>query len=191
MKPTLEQVLAFAASEIEEVTPPNPYEIALTLGAALLSSGRYGDDGGAAIASAWTLVIPFYQGKAAYEAHGAMLFNMSQHASAPEPDMTAGEARAYVTGGESGHFGEHGLGAPELARATVRTAPATQTIDLDPAAARQADHARQVHIAECAQRVQAARLALDVALANKRKPAIAKAQKEWDAATAEQSAAYL
>ncbi len=78
--------------------PPSPYDIALTLAAALLSSGRFGDDGGAAMDTAWMLVIPFYQGQVAYGRQVGAMFDIAQHASAPEPDMTRAEARAYVAG---------------------------------------------------------------------------------------------
>jgi hypothetical protein len=79
-------------------TPTAPEQIALTFAAALLSSGRYGDDAGAAMDTAWTLVIPFYQGQLAYGRQVQTLFDISRHASQVEGEMSADEARAYVAG---------------------------------------------------------------------------------------------
>jgi hypothetical protein len=78
--------------------PPAPDQIALTFAAALLSSGRFGDDPGAAMDTAWTLVIPFYQGQLAYGRQVQTLFDISRHASTPEGEMSTAEARAYVAG---------------------------------------------------------------------------------------------
>lgn len=111
--------------------PPGPYEIALTFASALLSSGRFStDDFGAAMDTAWTLVMPFYQGQAAYEKLARALFDMTQHASAPEPDMSAGEARAYVTGGETGDFGE--LAGPGMLEAVRARQSRIAAGELDP-----------------------------------------------------------
>ena len=98
MKP-LREIWKFAFSGGQAAAdPPAPDQIALTFAAALLSSGRYGDDPAAAMDTAWTLVIPFYQGQLAYGRQVQTLFDISRHASTPEPDMSAAEARAYVAG---------------------------------------------------------------------------------------------
>lgn len=186
MKPTLEQVREFMERDVEEALPPSPYQIALTLGASLLASGRFADDPAAAVQTGWLLVMPFYQGVAAYKANATMLFDISKHASMPEGDMSAAEARAYVTGGETGDSGEAGGQAVDLATLIVR--PQLTVADLETV------QARQRRIADTTQKVQAARAALDTALGSKAKgraARIAKAQKEFDEAAAEQSAAYV
>lgn len=113
MKPTLEQVIAFAQSDLAELQakPPTPYEIALAMGGALLASGRCGDDFTAAMQKAWLCVVPFYEGVKAYENDIRTRAAIAGHvASSPvESDMTAAEARAYVTGGETGQIGEFGV----------------------------------------------------------------------------------
>jgi hypothetical protein len=132
MKPTLEQVREFMDTGAPPKGPPTPHEIALTLSAALLSSGRYADDMGAAINSAWRLVIDFYAGQRAYQQDvqeraaiasmvtGKSLSGIVAGASEPEGEMSRAEARAYVTGGETGQIGEGGGG-----HMTVRAAPAS------------------------------------------------------------------
>lgn len=47
---------------------PGPYEIALTVGAALCSTGRY-ETPGAALAAAWTAVPEYFQGRDFYLGH--------------------------------------------------------------------------------------------------------------------------
>jgi hypothetical protein len=88
---------AFAPGQVAP-EPASPEKIALTFAAALLSSGRFGDDPGAAMDTAWTLVIPFYQGQLAYGRQVQTLFDISRHASQVEGDMSVDEARAYVAG---------------------------------------------------------------------------------------------
>jgi hypothetical protein len=181
MRPTLDQVIEFANSDLETAKPPSPYDIAITMAAALLSSGRFGDDPSAAMETAWILVTPFYQGRLAYERNTQMLFDLSRHASQAEEPMTGLEARAYVSGGETGDFGEGG-GAQPLASMTFKTTPSIGD---------QALQARQAHIAECTLKVQAAAAVLEAARISGGKAKIARAQKAFDAAAAEQSAAYL
>jgi hypothetical protein len=79
--------------------PPTPYEIALKFAGDLLASGRFGDDPGAAMDTAWSLVIPFYQGQLAYVRQVGILSHLTEgRMSAAEGDMSAEEARAYVAG---------------------------------------------------------------------------------------------
>jgi hypothetical protein len=118
MKP-FREIWQFAfAREPAAATPPAPDQIALTFAAALLSSGRFGDDPGAAMDTAWTLVIPFYQGQLAYGRQVQTLFDISQHASTPEGDMSAAEARAYVAGEAD----------PQPPLATLTIGPATRAL---------------------------------------------------------------
>ncbi len=118
MKP-FREIWKFAFGRADPApAPAAPEQIALTFAAALLSSGRFGDDPGAAMDTAWTLVIPFYQGQLAYGRQVQTLFDISQHASQPEGDMSAAEARAYVSG-EAGP-------APPLAEMTVTVAAAAR-----------------------------------------------------------------
>lgn len=49
-----------AAEQWGGVMPPKPDDVALAFAAALLSSGRYGDDNEAAIVAAWSAVPAFY-----------------------------------------------------------------------------------------------------------------------------------
>lgn len=118
MKPTLEQVIAYAQSDLD-AAPPSPYEIALCFSAALLQSGRFADDSGAAIETAWTLVPTYYQGRAAYEnvmrtmgeiaasarAGGVSFVAGSRVSQADTAGMSPAEAAAYVAG-ETGDMGE-------------------------------------------------------------------------------------
>ena len=56
------------ATEAETpILPPTPYELAMRFGAALLSSNRFGDDFGAAMAQAWACVPEFYAGQVTYQ----------------------------------------------------------------------------------------------------------------------------
>ena len=84
------------------IIPPSPHEIALQFAAALLSSPKFADDHSAAVSTAWTLVMAYYQGEEIYrqtiEAMYAAAYG--QYASEPEPQMSRAEQRAYV-GGES------------------------------------------------------------------------------------------
>lgn len=167
-RPTPEQIIEFINSDIEAPKPPSPYDIALTMGAALLSSGRF-EDVGAAMANGWTCVIPFYQGQATYLAQGTMLGTMAGHArklaamaGAPEGSagvpgetdaMSGAEARAYVSGGdtgETGDLGEAGQGAPFVVGTFPEasgTFPETSTFD-------KAMAARQAEISRCDQLVK-------------------------------------
>jgi hypothetical protein len=185
-KPTPEQIIAFINSDIEAPKPPSPYDIALTMGAALLSSGKFGDDFSAPMQHGWACVIPFYQGQKFYEEQGLMLFNMARHASAPEGDMGDGEARAYVTGGETGETGETGEpGRLDLA--------AVWSAQAGPLAMRQAEdamRARQAEISRCDQLVTEAAAALAAARTAGGVRRIAKAQQAFDKACAAQSAAH-
>lgn len=158
----------FAFDKSATPEPPAPYEIALTFATALLSSGRFADDMTAAMDTAWTLVIPFYQGQLAYQKNVATLFDLTRHASSPEPQMTRQEARAYVAGEADG-------GAPM----------ASMTIDIA------AIQAKQVRIAETTQAVIRAEAVLEEARAGNDMEAIAKAQEAFDLAAKEQSEAYL
>lgn len=208
MLPTLEQVLEFSRTDLEAPKPPSPYEIALRISCALLSTGKYGEDAGAAIVTAWTTIPTFYAGRLEYEKHMRMLaeisaqanptgpsFQISRQTAASPVEGAAGEApgelgldpgREYVTGGETGQIGE------------ARTVPpaGSQAIDLD------AVQARQGHIQACAQRVMKASLvkesaagALSRAKGPKAKAAAQEAfdlaEAEWQASTKEQSEAYL
>jgi hypothetical protein len=123
MKPTLEQVIAYAQSDLDEAKPPSPYEIALTLAAALVSSGRYAENSDAAMATAWSMVIPFYQGQATYLQLGKTLFDIQRHASQPEGSMHPTEGRAYATGGETGDVGEANQRADASFNITVGVGP--------------------------------------------------------------------
>jgi hypothetical protein len=206
MKPTAEQVAAFAGGDLEAgdlaalmsklappAAPPSPWEIALRLAGALLASGRFADDQTAAVEVAWTLVIPFYQGRATYERLGLNLANVARFAvSETEGDMSAAERRAYVTGGETGDTGEAGEGA------ALAVMPGHAGVDLA------AITARQIRIAETTTAVQEASIALDLAaraFANlpadaddaardAARAAAEGAQAAFDQAAAAQSAAY-
>lgn len=126
MKPTFEQVIAFA--QLDLVRPfddvvrfaqdggaaralaPDPYSLAKEFACALLAAGRFGDDYTAAMETGWTLVMPYYAGRQAYEqdvATRAALASVGP-ASVPEGDMSVAEARAYVAG-ETGDIGEGGV----------------------------------------------------------------------------------
>lgn len=177
---SLAAIWNFAFSK-DQPNPPSPYEIALTLGAALLSSGRFADDGGAAMDTAWSLVIPFYQGQVLYEKQGRALFDMTRHASPTEGDMSAAEARAYVAG-ESGSIGEMHPGG-EMTHMTV--GPSAMG-SIDPAVIRE----KQRRIAEATRKVQQFASILEVARETGNETQIAAAQREFDEAAAEQSAAY-
>jgi hypothetical protein len=204
MKPTWEQVKAFAESDLEEEKIPGPYAIALNFATALLTSGRFGDDVTAAVETAWTLVLPFYQGKQAYVTHVKTLAALAPGAAGPvEPAMSPAEARAYVTGGETGNTGEVSPLSPGVAFVRVREGvghmvpvghplTATETIDL------QAAQAQQVRIAEATKAVVAAQAVLEEAKAldmgkstRASRARVAEAQAAFDAAAKVQSEAYL
>lgn len=216
MKPTLEQVLAFAQSDLDAAKIPTPHDVALTLAAALLQAGRYGDDHGAAVARAWTLVIDFYGGQREYEADVRRRAGIAEHqaaatgktlpaivASAAEGDMSREEARAYVTGGETGSIGEAGGGLVSAVRMPMQQAqPGSETMDLTAVMA--AQRARQQRIAEANAKTIAAKAVLEEAehylVAAKaggddeeirsRQAAVDEAQQAFDAAAAEQSKAH-
>lgn len=76
---------------------PTPDELAQSFAAAMLGSGRYGDDFGAAIDTAWWAVAEFYRGRLLWHTTIAPL--VFTHPS-PEPDISRAEAAAYVTGGD-------------------------------------------------------------------------------------------
>lgn len=186
MKPTLEQVKAFMETDLEAAKPPSPYDIALALTSALLAAGRYGDDPTAACEMGWTMVIPFYQGQLAYEKQGRMLFDLTRHASQAEGEMSHEEARAYVTGGETGNMGEVDGQAP-LATFHVAAGPA---VDIEQV------RARQQLIADATTKMQAAAAALDLARTTNTDSKdyaklVAAAQRMFEETAAEQSAAYL
>lgn len=198
MKPTWEQVKAFAESDLPEEPIPGPYQIVLALAPALIMSGRYGDDASAAIEHAWTLVLPFYQGKRAYLSQATMLFDLAKHASSPEAPMSEGEARAYVTGGETGNTGETQAGRDAL---TAIRVPMQQSV----AAVRQwapgeleAARERAQRIHDTTQAVIAAQGVLEEAKAadaaestDATREAVAAAQAAFDQAAKLQSEAYL
>jgi hypothetical protein len=149
--------------------PPSPYKIALRLAGSLLASGRYADDPGAAMDQAWNLVLAFYQGQRAYSLQVTALFDMSQHASPVEGDMSRAEARAYVAGEANP--------AEPLAAVTVHVP--------------KADAAYWERVNAAAEKVQEARRDLDVAMAAGDETRIASARQAFDQAAAEQSKVYL
>lgn len=223
MKPTPEQVARFATGEFDQlqmqaieawtVPPqppepiPGPYQLAREFAAALLASGQFQPDNSeAAVAKAWSLVLPFYQGKQLYLDLASGLAGMV--ASVAEGDLSADEARAYVTGGETGQTGE----AAAFDRQTrqgqqlnvgVPVLRGSETIILTGEAA--ADRAKE--IAESGVAVQAAAKALEDAEVNlafaqdqKGTPkdtlvslrnAAERAKADFDQACERQSAAYL
>lgn len=207
-RPTLRQILAYARTDLTPppAAPPSPYEIAMRMGAALLSSGRFGDDFGAPMQHGWACVIPYYQGQAFYETQGQMLFDMSRHASEPEGEMDPGEARAYVTGGETGGIGETRQGGNGAAQSRgVFVAPdavlgwgggqlgAVEAASAEPDAMRE----RQENISRCYAEVREASeafAAATLAAKSNSTPETAaarrKAQKRYRAAVAAQSAAH-
>lgn len=196
MKPTWEQVKAFAESDLPEEPTPGPYEIVLALAPALIMSGKFGDDASAAIEHAWTLVVPFYQGKRAYLSHATMLFNLAKHASAPESPMSAGEARAYVTGGETGNTGEASTAGPGLAEMRIPMQAVPMERQWEPGEL-EAARARELRIHETTQAVIAAQAVLEEAKAvdlagstDATREAVRVAQEAFDARAAEQSKAY-
>lgn len=213
MKPTPEQVAAFAHCDVpddllddlsqylrprvEPPAPPGPHDIALRLAAALLSSNRFGDDAAAAVETAWTLVIPYYQGQLVYERQVRMFTGMSSPAA--EAEMSPAEARSYVTGGEAiapggetGNYGEVGEAGPATTSVLVASA------NLDPLV-----QARWQRITEATGAVVDAQAALEEAKAilaaipagkKGRRAAelnVARRQAAFDAAAQVQSAAYL
>lgn len=182
-KPTLKQIWKYARTDLKPV-PPGPYEVALQCAAAILGSGKFGDDMTAPMEVAWRCVFPFYQGQKIYLEHGAMMFQLAQHASASE-GMTDAEAFAYVTGGETGDMGESGFD---------RFAMAVQSISAEDAAINQL---RQIRISECDQAMFAADK--DLAAAREKQhlhPSAANKSKVgyykeiWDQAAAAQSDAH-
>lgn len=192
MKPTIEQVLAYAQADLDapkSAQPPSPYEIALAIAGALISTGKY-EDPGAVMKTAWLMVIPFYQGQADYLAQAKALADVARRSSGPDVEMTAAEARSYVTGGdaggggvggETGDIGEVGGGEP-LAYVAFQVPPPHSP-------------EQQNRIANATLAAQAAARDLENAKhlgADKGRAArVAKAQKAFDAAAKAQSEAYL
>lgn len=181
-KPTLKQIWQYARTDLKAV-PPSPHEIALRCAAAILGSGKFGDDMTAPMDVAWRCVLPFYAGQKSYLEQGAMMYQMSVHAS--EPEMTSAEAYAYVTGGETGNMGEAGH---------ISYAMAVQMISAEDAAINQL---RQIRISECDQAMFAADRDLVAALekrhlhptaANESK--VRYYQEVWHQAAAAQSEAH-
>lgn len=177
-KPTLKQIWRYARTDLKAV-PPSPHEIALRCAAAILGSGKFGDDMTAPMDVAWRCVLPFYAGQKSYLEQGAMMYQMSLHAS--EPEMTSAEAYAYVTGGETGDMGEAGFNTFTMA---------VQSISAEDAAINQL---RQIRISECDQAMFAADAALHLAhISNDpaKSRRVAKAKEFWDAAAKAQSEAH-
>jgi hypothetical protein len=182
-KPTLEQVVAYAQSDLDGPKLPTPHEIALAFGCALLSSGRFADDAGAAVTIAWTLVIPYYQGELTMKADIDGRRLAAGMVVMTDPEMSTAEARAYVAG-ESGNMGEYDLGDP-AGDVQLRAMP-PELMAQHAAAAEKADH-----INRCAERVREADAALTLAKAGGKPAKIKKAQAAYDQAVKEQSEAYL
>lgn len=179
MKPTAEQIVAYINSDLDAPKPPSPYEIALTLSAALISSGRFAENPSAAIDNAWLMVLTFYQGQAMYLQHGQMLYDLTHGASPTEPEMSRAEGHAYVTGGETGNIGE--VHEPALS-------DASQDIDLRPL--QKARVARATHIAACDIKTVKAYTAWQDALGGDDPGKITRTKKAYDKAAAEQSKAH-
>lgn len=180
-KPTLEQVREFMERDVDVPLPPSPFEIALRMGAALLSAGRYGDDLTAAMEMAWRCVLPFYQGQKAYLENAALMFHLAQHASKAEGDMSASEARAYVTGGETGNMGEAGFDVAPMAVETISAEEIERRTR------------RGVAIMEGDREMHAADAALHEARASPSKGRVKRvreAQARWDLAAKAQSEAH-
>lgn len=179
-KPTLRQIWRYARTDTT-VIPPGPHEIALRCAAAILSSGKFGDDMTAPMETAWRCVFPFYQGSKTYLEHAGLMFHLAQHASGAEGAMSAEETRAYITGGETGDMGESGFTTMTMA---------VQTITAEEAAVNQL---RQVRISECDQAMSAADTAMHEARAVTGPLYAARvksAQVRWDAAAKAQSEAH-
>lgn len=180
-KPTLEEILKFADSDLDAPAPPSPYEIALRVACASLAAGRFGDDIGGAMVLGWMAVIPFYQGQRAYGDHAQMLFDVAQHASAPEGEN-------QVAGGETGHTGE----------TTQRAAPRAPAVNMS-AEELAAMQARQARISEAYDDVittekERDKFASMIAAGDKSDETqrlLEKAQAAFDLAREVQSAVYL
>jgi hypothetical protein len=97
MRP-IREIWKFAFGPAVPPPPLSPHEIALSFAGSLLASGIFRDDLGAAMDTAWSLVIPFYQGQLAYVRQVNILNDLTQYASQPEGEMSTAEARAYVAG---------------------------------------------------------------------------------------------
>lgn len=183
-KPTLKQIWRYMRTDLTPV-PPGPYEIALRMAAAILSSGKFGDDLTAPMELAWKCVFPFYAGQKSYLEHAGLMFHVGQHASGAEGFMSPEETRAYITGGETGDMGESGFS---------NFAMAVQTITPEEAATNQL---RQIRISDCDQAMFAADRALQEASgAYDRRPSATslkrarRAKTVWDAAAKAQSEAH-
>lgn len=61
-------------AEQSAVIPPKPDDLAIAFAAAMLASGRYGDDPSAAIYAAWAAVPHFYTARENYAAEIAPMF---------------------------------------------------------------------------------------------------------------------
>lgn len=58
----------------KQVVPPKPDDVALAFAAAMLGSGRFGDDYNAAVMAAWAAVPHFYTGRVWYAGKIAPMF---------------------------------------------------------------------------------------------------------------------
>lgn len=58
----------------QPILPPKPDDVALAFASALLASGRYNDDFGAAVNAAWTAVPHFYTNRQWYASTIAPMF---------------------------------------------------------------------------------------------------------------------